>query len=198
MNLRPGTSDASVWQQVYAEGQYIPLRDLTPAVVVDLGAYTGISTCWFAETWPDAWIIAVEPDPGNYAELVRNVARFNGRVWTCPWAVWSRPTRHLALDPATAGEGREWSRRYHEHPDGTTIGVTVDMLTSERIGLLKCDIEGAEAEVFAGAPWLDRVDAIVIELHERYAPGVTDLFMRAIAGDFDVVYSGELTICRRK
>jgi head-tail adaptor len=32
----------------------------------------------------------------------------------------------------------------------------------------------------------------------RYAPGVTDLFMRASAGDFDVVYSGELTICRRK
>jgi FkbM family methyltransferase len=46
-------------------------------------------------------------------------------------------------------------------------------LAVSRIDLLKLDIEGSERELFstdAGA-WLDRVEYIVVELHDRYRPG---------------------------
>ncbi len=47
------------------------------------------------------------------------------------------------------------------------------------IDLLKCDIEGAEQEVFADcASWLHRVRNLVIELHEPY---LADRFLQDIA-----------------
>ena len=36
----------------------------------------------------------------------------------------------------------------------------------DRAGLLKCDVEGSEAEIFADCgEWLSRVDAAVVETH---------------------------------
>ena len=48
-----------------------------------------------------------------------------------------------------------------------TIGEIIDRAGVDRCDLLKLDIKGAEARVFApGAlDWLDRVDAILIEVH---------------------------------
>jgi hypothetical protein len=46
---------------------------------------------------------------------------------------------------------------------------------SDRIGILKLDIEGTERFVSSqGADkWIDRVDIMVIELHDRIFPGCT-------------------------
>ena len=50
----------------------------------------------------------------------------------------------------------------------------------EEIDLLKCDIEGAERELFEhSAPWLHRVRNLVVELHAPYAH---DEFMRSVHG----------------
>jgi hypothetical protein len=54
--------------------------------------------------------------------------------------------------------------------DGAIDVITMDALLDgagfDRIGVLKCDIEGAEAEVFADcASWIDRVDAMSVECH---------------------------------
>ena len=75
--------------------------------------------------------------------------------------------------------------------DNSGTGETVSALTmaqilerggikpDEAIDLLKCDIEGAEAEVFADcASWINRVRHIVIELH---APYTADKFKADLA-----------------
>lgn len=71
----------------------------------------------------------------------------------------------------------------------TVAAITVDRLMDEyalaRINILKIDIEGAEIEVFSNtASWIDKVDAIVIELHDFIRPGCLDGFRKCVK-DFD-------------
>ncbi len=69
---------------------------------------------------------------------------------------------------------------------GIDIGTLLDRSRHERISLLKIDIEGAEAMIFADDRcrlWLDRVDNLVIELHDDSQFGdATSAFERAIRG----------------
>lgn len=66
------------------------------------------------------------------------------------------------------------------HKDGSTyevISLGVKEVAQEfehfHIDLLKLDIEGAEKEVFlhGSEEWLDQVDVIAVELHDRLEPG---------------------------
>lgn len=58
-------------------------------------------------------------------------------------------------------------------------GITVEELMREHglesIDLLKVDIEGAEKEIFEKcSPWIDRVRAIAVEVHERFKEGCAE------------------------
>ena len=54
------------------------------------------------------------------------------------------------------------------------------------IDLLKVDIEGSEMEVFSHADtWIGSVNAISIELHDRFRPGCSSVFFQAVE-DFPV------------
>jgi hypothetical protein len=49
------------------------------------------------------------------------------------------------------------------------------------IDLLKVDIEGSEKELFAApGDWIEHVDAICMELHDRFKPGCTRTFFGAV------------------
>jgi hypothetical protein len=57
-----------------------------------------------------------------------------------------------------------------------THGITVDTIMKEQyvehIDILKMDIEGAEREVFSDpSSWIEKVDALIVELHERMKSG---------------------------
>jgi hypothetical protein len=55
------------------------------------------------------------------------------------------------------------------------------MLPSGRADLVKIDIEGAEKELFSEPhAWLDQVQSMVIELHDRYQPGCSRAFFNAV------------------
>jgi hypothetical protein len=85
--------------------------------------------------------------------------------------------------------------------DGIDIASLFARSGAERISILKMDIEGTEALVFAGShrAWIDRVDALLIELHEDSVFGRgSEVFYPAIAGqNFTITQSGELTVCQR-
>jgi hypothetical protein len=103
----------------------------------------------------------------------------------------------------------EWSRQVVEcvadDPaafQAVSIGDLVRQANAPRINILKIDIEGAESVVFEDVDrqeWLDRTDAIAIELHDDTIFGpASEVFMRAIAGQgFQMGTSGELTLATR-
>jgi hypothetical protein len=65
-----------------------------------------------------------------------------------------------------------------------TIPELMERHDIDRIDILKLDIEGAEQELFASGidRWIDRVDTIAIELHDRLKAGCAQTFYTALHG----------------
>ncbi len=201
---RPGTSDVQVFSQIFVGREYRCLDEVTnPGLIVDCGANVGYSSAYFLSAYPHAQVIAIEPDAGNYAALVKNLEPFGTRVRTLCSAVWSEPV-DLVFAEHTRGEGLEWARSVRKAQPGDKESIrAVDLGTvlresgHDRISILKIDVEGAEAVLFSQGydTWLARVDNLVIELH---GPQCEAIFRRAIAGHpFEVSASDELTVCKR-
>jgi len=207
---RSHTSDLEAFAQVFAELQYRPIvaaiAQHNVDMIVDAGANVGYASAYFLSQLPECRILAIEPDFGNYEVLVRNLSPYGERAHVLHAALWSSDV-DLVLRNERFRDGREWSRQVRACNNGEKarvhgIGMNTVLEKSgrSRVSLLKIDIEGAEREVFSQnlMPWIDRVDAIAIELHEDSVFGpVKQLFAEAIAGRFIAKRFGELTWCER-
>lgn len=197
---RRGQSDVMCMEQVLVQSEYALAYNPGPKVIVDAGANIGCTTIFFADRYPDAKIIAVEPDASNFALLEANCAGL-ANVTLLRAAVWSEETTLTFADP----QSEKWAVSVTERAEegvavrAVTIPGLIEQFGLERIDILKMDIESAEKEVFSGPDlsWLDRVDQIVIELHDRFKPGCAKAFYAALAKyDFEQHISGELTFVR--
>ena len=210
--VRPGTSDLVVWNQVVLERQYAPvvrvLRDWSgrePETILDLGANIGLTTAYFGATYPNARIVAVEPDPASFQLLKRNTETLGGRVQQLQAAFWARdePLRWTER----FRDGRDWSRAVEASGKG---GGSVDVITPadalarldvDRADLAKVDVEGAEAAFFATEEGtralLGLADVLAIELHlESVDPlEVATAFDR---GGFLTLPAGDFVIAVRR
>lgn len=211
--LRSGSSDLQVLGQIFVHREYLPLDHLDPAgidVVIDCGANVGYSSAWFLNRFPGCRVIAIEPDPGNFRLLEKNLEPYGERVRTKQAAVWSRPTT-LSFREDDYRDGKEWSRQVVEASDSESkadeieaidLDSLFDELDPESRVLLKMDIEGAECVVLTGCAqsWLPRVAVLVLELHDDTLFGkASEVFRREIpVSEFDISTHDELTLCFRK
>lgn len=170
--LRPGTTDLFVLQQIFLEEQYgcIPPNDQI-RLIVDCGANVGFSSVYFLNRFPNARVIAVEPDPENAAVCRRNLEPYGERASVRQTAIWSHPTM-LTVEHGVFGDGREWAVSVREARDGDSVVIqAIDMGSliggADSVDLLKVDIEGSELQLFGRGVerWLPRVRNLLIELH---------------------------------
>ncbi len=208
IRLRPQTSDLDVYCQIFVEREYACLDDVLNArLIIDCGANIGCSAAYFLSRFPTCELIAVEPEPANYELLCKNLAPYGKRVRTLCTGVWSHAAQ-LVVSERIYRDGRAWARQVRECAAGETgsfeavdVGTLLEQSQYERISILKIDVEGAEAVIFAEnyESWIDRVDNLVIELHDDSVFGkASDVFLRAISGrPFLLTRSGELVVCRR-
>jgi FkbM family methyltransferase len=159
-----------------------------------------LASIWFARHYPDAQIVAVELQPDNYAMLVRNTEEYPN-ITTLHAAVWNESGRRMTVDDPGIGN---WGFRASSSsgPGPTVEAVTVpeimDRFGMERVDLLKLDIEGAERVVLDAADaWIDKVDAVVAELHDRMTPGCSRTFFRVLAGFTEERWQGENVLVER-
>jgi FkbM family methyltransferase len=196
--MRVGTSDPDVFMQVFAALEYGPLPGtVQPGLIVDCGANVGYAAVSFLERWPQAEVIAIEPDPGNAALARQNLAPYGARATLVEAGVWSATTP-LRIRRGAFGDGRQWSFQVEACPPGETPDVDgvglADVIGARTVELLKVDIERGELELFGGlCPWLEQVRNIVIELHDDEC---TTVFHRALElYEYDEFAAGELTFC---
>ena len=199
---RPGTSDLSVFRQIFVEREYSCFDDLSDVgLIIDLGANVGYSSAYFLSRFQKCFVVAVEPDKDNFAVLTRNLAQYQGRCIAVHAAAWPEKTM-LCLVSESMGLGNEWGRRVTANTqEGQWVqALDVDSLMAmtdyDRISVLKIDIEGAERELFARnfASWLNRPDNFCIEVHDTVCREVLE---KAIAGrGFALSSSGELLVGR--
>jgi FkbM family methyltransferase len=190
MWLRMRTTDASVFEEIILNEEYLVERSLSPKVIVDAGANIGLTSIYFANKYPEARIFSIEPEAGNFRMLVKNAAPYP-QITPIQAALWKDST---PLELSNPGDGN-WGFQTRErgNSDSTTVSVpaiTIDSLLKQfdlpSIDLLKVDIEGAEKEVFADSSgWIDRIGGIMVELHDRYKPGCSETVLAATR-DFSV------------
>jgi FkbM family methyltransferase len=201
MALRARTSDLPMFLQTFIERQYAFTLHKEPTTIVDAGANIGTACCYFASRFPQARILALEPDPSNYAMLCRNTAHLPC-VTALEAALWSR---RGTLELVTVD--RHKSQIEVREPAARTSTASVNCLSMEEllseqnisfVDVLKVDVEGAEKDIFASAEqWIDSVGTIVIELHEAIAPGSTYSFTKATASFHHRRFCGENLIVSR-
>ncbi len=216
-HFRPESSgDRGVIEQVfkhrdYAHGSFARSAALQrwlealpagrPPLILDLGANIGASVLWFAMAFPGAQIVAVEPEPNNFALLARNTDGLRARL--VQGAVNDGMPAYL-VDPGYS----DWAFRVQpqQAPGAALVpSYSVPQLLRDAKDcapfLCKIDIEGSEAEVFNDpieSGWLNEFPLVVIELHDWMMPGkaVSRNFLRAISTyHFDVVQRGENLWC---
>ena len=60
--VRPCTADVSTFKKIFVWRGYDLHYPFQPRVILDAGANIGLSSIWFARRFPDARVIAVEPE----------------------------------------------------------------------------------------------------------------------------------------
>jgi len=183
IELRPCSSDLPVLRKVFEEQEYAPPWPLAPATILDAGAYIGLSSLYFHQLFPRAQILALEPDPKNFALLEKNT-RCIPQIHAVNAALWSSNKSQLFLVDQEA----PWASRVCGIPR-EEMGAVRCMTLSEaaamlggRLDLMKFDIEGGEEMIFQNGneQSLRGVSAVVIEFHDRFFPGSSRPFREAI------------------
>jgi FkbM family methyltransferase len=199
--IRLGTSDVAAFEHVFVKKEYeFRLRE-KPSIIVDVGANVGMSAVYFSQRYPDARVIAIEPEPGNFDILSRNSERFTNIV-PVHAGLWNRDGYVTIRD---GGQGN-WGMRVSdvtEPSDSLVRALRIQTLLKkyniQQIDLLKIDAEGAECEILEDFPsWIDRVRFICAELHDRFRPGCSPAFEAATAA-FPIKWQqGELCCAGRE
>ena len=191
MKIRLDATDKQVFEQIFVDDDYALPTDIQPRFVIDGGANVGYASIYFTNRYPDADIVAVEPDPSNFQVLCENVSGYP-KIRPLKAAIWKERDlllvdNSLGSWACTVSEVRsdQMPEKSHlSYSDALTIDDIFLRSGHDRVDILKLDIEGAELEVFS-APcqsWLAKTDAIIIELHDRMKPGCSAALERAIKG----------------
>jgi FkbM family methyltransferase len=185
-------------QEVLRHVQGIQQSTGKKPLVIDAGANIGASSISLSGSAPDTFVVAIEPDPGNYQLLKLNTEGLNN-VESIHAAVSSKPGRMRVIDP---GQGY-WGYRTQSTTDKTSDTVTCvtinDLYKRYRPTcfpfVAKIDIEGGEADLFsANTEWVERTPILIIELHDWLLPksGSSRSFLRCISRlNRDFIYLGE-------
>ena len=134
-------------------------------IIIDCGANMGLSVLFFSKYYPDAKIIAFEPEQKILDVLQENIRSYQlNQVDLHSTAVWDeKTTLHFFTD---GGMGGSVTNQYSQQ---VPVSIPTERLADfldQRIDLLKMDIEGAEFRVLLDCEKkLHLVDHLFIEYH---------------------------------
>ncbi|MHB1506426.1 MAG: FkbM family methyltransferase, partial [Sulfobacillus sp.] len=166
IRVMDGPSFAAQYEEIFlAESYDFPYEGQRPTIV-DCGANVGAAVIWWSARWPQARVIAFEPDPAVFESLRWNT-RYHQNVELTRAALTGGDIGSTFLaegsDAGRLGDAAD--------PVGRPISVETVRLSSvleplESVQLLKLDIEGAETSVLLEAEsHLGVVQRIFVEYH---------------------------------
>lgn len=170
--LRRMSSDLSVFETVFFKREFDLHFPVEPRLIIDGGANVGYSTAYFANRYPKAKVIAVEPSHDNAMMLRENCQSYKN-VEVVEGGLWSESGHLRISNPTDLAWAFQCEMAPADAPDAFpafSVDTLLDRSGFERCDLLKLDIEGAEEQLFsAPEKWLDRVDTILVEIHNDAA-----------------------------
>lgn len=183
--IRCGTVDLKILCEIeFSEYNQVTDLSLSPSLIVDAGAHIGLAVIKLRSLYPTATIVALEPDEKNFSILKKNVESLDN-VFLLQGALGSSrsPSKMNLNDRGTGNWGYSIvSSAAVDAKFSKPVKIfslnDIEFKFGQKINFLKCDIEGGEYEILKhDAKLLHKIDAILIELHERIAPGTDAQFL---------------------
>lgn len=199
IKLRMPSSDVWVYKQIFVSDEYKFDVIIEPKVIVDAGANIGLASIYFSEKFPKATIIALEPEKNNFNLLCENIKNYPNII-PLEAALWDKNTRINLCNAGLGDWGFMTADLNHESKNlkiehdvqALTVNDILSKYSLNKIDILKIDIEGAEKEVFFDtSTWLNQVDALIVELHDRMKEGCSRSFYNNTDGFSTEWYRGE-------
>ena len=187
-------SDIAIFEQIFIDKEYDVEVAFSPKTIIDLGANVGYASLFFNSKFPQAKIIALEPEANNFKQAQKNVASYKN-IQLLNGAIWHNNDELFLVDNGlgeagfmiNATEGSQSIQAY-------TIPELMKLMATNEIDILKIDIEGAEKEIFENntASWLPKTKIVIVETHDRYRIGTSKaVFAAMIQYNFSLELSGE-------
>jgi FkbM family methyltransferase len=218
--LRPTRSDHSIFWQCMTRDQYdlrewpqtkdfVARHDRLVAagqvpIIIDGGANVGLAAIGFARDYPQAKVLAVEPDEDNFRVLGQNAKAAGTSITPVLGAISAHAgySRVIERERGSAGFRTEYCDA--SHPEAVAsfdIPALVEMVPGGWPWIVKLDIEGAQEELFsANTDWVGKTDLIILELDDWQFPwraSAQSFFAALSAFKFDYLIRGELIFCYR-
>jgi FkbM family methyltransferase len=209
--LRRDSSDFMVFDQIMLEEEFKPFvqviadEGIEIKNILDCGANIGLTSLYFSRKFPGCNILALEPEPENFQQLLRNL-KVNGlnHVRAVQKGVWSK--KALLEHDVSFCHAKDWafSVRESTHGNGTIEVDTLDNIVNENkfpdADYIKMDVEGSEFELFRNldswASVFSKAKVVSIEVHEKKGT-LTEIEQVLVEAGFAVKRFGELLVGTR-
>lgn len=186
--LRPRTSDLPTFDQVFLGLEYNINFTFKIERIIDAGGNIGLAAIYFANKYPNAKIISIEPEKDNFKMCVKNTKNYNN-VNPVQKALSNINGEELYIKDSGLGS---WafttvSKREGIPESNKVLTINIDEILNQSnwdiVDIVKIDIEGAEKELFDSnfERWIPRTKCIIIELHDRMKKGCSKSFFKAIS-----------------
>ena len=198
--LRRRSTDLSVFRRFFEERELDGFDFGSIETILDLGAYIGFSTNYFLEKFPEANVVAVEPDLANFDLLQMNLPP-EAKVKTVLAGVWPR-NETISL---IRGPDGFTSHKTVSALDGFELvqGQTVSSLIAgngwSSVDLIKMAIQGTEYQVLAAiASDISQLcSVLLVKFHHQLArKNELDALLKQITTERNVTVTqvGEFTV----
>lgn len=136
-------------------------------VIIDCGSNIGISLLYFKSLFPEAKILAFEPDSENFKLLKKNIEQNSLKnIFLFQKAVWINDNGVVFEEKGSEGSRVADQMESQRGTRVETVRFSTLLQNEDSIDFLKMDIEGAEYKVILDCePYLSNIEFMFIEYH---------------------------------
>jgi len=178
---RLNRGDIQSIREVWLDEAYRLPINVSPKIVVDLGANIGLTSLWLAKRYGCDKIIAIEPSVENARIARQNLERNNVCAEVIDAAVGPTDGMVHFSEARDSNVGRiGFGDRKVQML--SMLSVLSRLPSPGYVDLVKMDIEGAEQELLTGdLSWLQKIKALIIEFHPTLVdyPGLVNRLREA-------------------
>src|ERR1700760_4959690 len=147
--LRVPSSDVKVFHQIFIRNEYKFDVNREPRFIGDAGANIGLASVYFATQFPNARILAIEPEKENFEVLVKNVQPYPN-IEPVLGALWGERAEVEVVDRGlgnwgfvieTSSDSHIPSKSSQQKVEAMTVDMILDRFNIQKISILKLDIE---------------------------------------------------------
>jgi FkbM family methyltransferase len=199
--IRNNPNDIQIFSQIFIQKEYDITIEGDVKIIIDCGANIGLASLYFLSKFPNAKILAIEPEKKNFSILQNNLRNYKGAICINK-GIWDK-TANLEISDYSGGSAgfvlKESTIVSQKSISAISVGQIILQYQLFTVDILKIDIEGSEEQVFLTEPeWLNKVENIFCEIHENMKPGLTNKITSILMPFYNISMNGEYHVFKRK